>query len=442
MALARTRYARSGDMHVAYQVLGEGPDLVFVPGWISHVEACWDLPPLARFLERLASFARLILIDKRGTGLSDPLPSGGVPTLEDRMDDIRAVMDAVGSQRATLLGISEGGPLNMLFAATCPERTEALILLGSFARVAKAPDHPEGFEPEQLCRFVERTRAEWGTGTGLAELAPSLADDPAFRDGWARYQRMAASPGVAASLLALNVAIDVRDVLPAIRVPTLVLHRTGDRFVPLALGRQLAERIPGARLVELPGADHLYFAGEMDAVLDEIEEFLTGARSVADDTRVLATVLFTDIVGSTEHATRLGDARWRDLLEQHDAFTRRQLARFRGRAVKTTGDGVVAVFDGPARALRCAGALAAGVRNLGLEIRAGIHSGECEMRGDDVAGVAVHIAARVGQLAQPGEVLCTGTVRDLVAGSGLEFAPRGSRVLRGVPGEWALFAAV
>jgi pimeloyl-ACP methyl ester carboxylesterase len=439
--VATTRYARSGDVHVAYQVLGQGPDLVFVPGWVSHVEACWDFPPLARFLDRLAAFSRLILIDKRGTGMSDPLPSGRVASLEDRVDDVRAVMDAVGSARAALLGISEGGPLNMLFAATYPERTAALILFGSFARVAKAPDHPHGFDLERLERFVEEAREAWGSGFAIEQLAPSHAADTAYREGWARYQRMAASPGVAAALLALSVAIDVRHVLPAIHVPTLVLHRTGDRFVPLPLGRQLAEGIPGARLVELPGTDHLYFAGGMEQILAEIEEFLTGTRSVGEDDRMLATVLFTDIVGSTDHATRLGDARWRDLLEQHDAFTRRQLGRFRGRAVKTTGDGVVAVFDGPARALRCAAALATGVRSLGLEIRAGVHSGECEMRGDDVAGIAVHIAARVAQLAEAGEVLCTGTVRDLVAGSGLEFTPRGSQTLRGVPGEWPLWAA-
>jgi pimeloyl-ACP methyl ester carboxylesterase len=438
---AATRYARSGDVHVAYQVFGQGPDVVFLPGWVSHVEACWDFPPLARFLDRLASFCRVVHIDRRGTGLSDPLPAGVVPTLEQRIDDVRAVLDDAGIERAALLGVSEGGPLNILFAATYPERTTALVLFGTFARMTRAAGYPEGEPPERLAAFMEHVRGHWGTGVALGSLAPSLRDDTALRQAWGRYQRMAASPSMATALLALNNQVDVRHVLGAIHIPTLVLHRAGDRFVPSTLGRWIADHIQGARWVELPGADHFYVAGDVDALLDEIEEFLTGARSVSDASRVLATVMVTDIVGSTELATQLGDARWRGLLEQHDAFVRRQLARFRGREVKTTGDGFLATFDGPARALRCGAAIASGVAQLDLAVRVGVHSGECEMRGDDVAGMSVHIAARVAALAGPGEVLCTQTVKDLVVGSGLRFDARPACELRGVPGQWPLFAA-
>jgi class 3 adenylate cyclase len=436
----RTRYAKSGDVHVAYQVLGDGPDLVLLPGWISHVEACWELPALAGFLERLASFTRLILIDKRGTGLSDPLPRGQVATLEERMDDIRAVLDAVGSTRAALFGVSEGGPLNILFAATYPERTSALVLFGSFARLAADEGYPHGTERTTLHTFAAHMRDHWGTGVGLRALAPSAGDDPVARDAWGRYQRISASPSVAAALLELNADIDVRQVLPTIRVPTLVLHRH-ERFVSPELGRYVAYHVPHARFMMLPGEDHLFFHGDTDDITAEIEEFLIGTRSRAVPDRVLATVLFTDIVGSTKQAVHLGDRRWREVLTRHDALVRRQLARHRGREVKTTGDGFLAVFDGPARALRCAEAISVGVEPLGIAVRAGLHCGECEVRGDDVGGIAVHIASRVADLAGAGEVLCTGTVKDLVAGSGLSFVGRGTQKLRGIPEPWAVFSA-
>jgi len=436
-----TRYAQTGDAHVAYRMFGEGPDLVFVPGWFSHVEMAWEVPLLARFLERLASFSRVIMIDKRGTGLSDPLPAGEIPTLEQRMDDVRAVMDAVGSARAALLGVSEGGPMALLFAASFPERTAGLILLGTFARAYRSPDQPFGADADLVERYAESLKRKWGTGVGLGGLAPSLADDREMRAAWGRYQRMAVSPGAGVALLRMNAFIDVRHVLPTIRVPTLVLHRRGDQFVSVEQGRHLAARIAGARLVELEGADHLFFAGDVTPILDEIAEFVTGARTALEVDRVLATVLFTDIVDSTTRAAEVGDRAWRELLDRHDAMVRRQVERFRGRAVKSTGDGVLAVFDGPARAVRCAAAIVAGAGALGLAVRAGAHTGECEIRGDDVAGIAIHIGARVAALAAPGEVLVSSTVRDLVHGSGLTFEPRGSHQLKGVPGDWTLCAA-
>jgi pimeloyl-ACP methyl ester carboxylesterase len=439
--MAETRYAKSGDVHVAYQTFGEGPDLVFVPGWFSHVEMAWEVPPLARFLERLGSFSRVIMIDKRGTGLSDPMPRDRPPTLEQRMDDVRVVMDAVGSERAALLGISEGGPMSVLFAASFPERTAALVLFGTFARAYRTTDYPFGADADEVERFLGYLADQWGTGIGLTSLAPSLKDDASMRIAWGRYQRMAVSPGGAVALLRMNAALDVRHVLPAIRVPTLVLHRRADRFVPIAQGRHLAEHIPGARFVELDGGDHLFFAGDTDLMLAEIAELVTGARLGADPDRMLATVLFTDIVGSTERAAEVGDRAWRDLLDRHDLMARRQIARFRGRPLKSTGDGFLAVFDGPARAVRCAGAVTAGARQLGLEVRAGVHTGECELRGEDVAGIAVHIGARVAALAAPGEVLVSSTVRDLVAGSGLVFESPRTETLRGVPGQWTLCTA-
>jgi len=438
---ARTRYARNGDLHIAYQVVGDGPDLLLMPGWISHVEAGWQEPVIARFLERLASFSRLILMDKRGTGLSDPHPGGSAPSLEERMDDVRTVLDAAGSRRAYLFGISEGGPMNTLFAATYPERSAGLILLGTYARLLRDDDYPEGTDPALLEPFLERIRAGWGEGAGTTAIAPSHAHDAAFRAAFGRFQRNGASPGMAVSLLRLNAAIDVRHVLPAVRLPTLVLHRQDDRFVPATLGRHLAAHIPGARYVELPGGDHLYFAGDPTPILDAVEEFVTGRPAATEPDRVLATILLSDLVDSTRHATTLGDRRWRDLLDQHDALIRREVERARGRVVKSTGDGTLATFDGPARAVRCAQAIVAGIRTLGVETRVGLHTGECERRGDDVGGIAVHIAARVAALAGAGEVLCSGTVRDLVAGSGLDFEARGRQELRGLPGQWALFAA-
>ena len=434
----KTQYTKSGDVHIAYQVTGSGPlDLVFVPGFVSHLEYQWEYPESARFFERLASFSRLICFDKRGTGLSDRV--GGIPSLEQRMDDVRAVMDAVGSDRAALFGISEGGPMSLLFAATYPARTAALAIYGSYARRAWAADHTFGRTVEDMDRVLETIEREWGGPMGMEIWAPSMTGDERLRHWWANYLRLAASPGAAMNIMRMNMEIDVRHVLPSVRVPTLILHRTGDRLTFVEQGRYLAERIPGARLAELPGDDHMPFLNS-DQIIDEVEEFLTGTRNVAETDRVLATVLFTDIAGSTEHAATLGDRRWRDVLAGYYGTARRELARFRGREVDTAGDGLFAAFDGPARAVRCAEAISAGVRSLGIEVRAGLHTGECEMIGDKVGGIAVHIGARVASLARPGEVLVSNTVKDLVAGSGLTFTERGVHALKGVPGEWPLFA--
>jgi len=436
----KTQYTKSGDLHIAYQVTGTGPlDLVFVPGFVSHLECQWEHPWSARFFERLGSFSRLIRFDKRGTGLSDRV--GGIPTLEQRMDDVRAVMDAVGSQRAALVGISEGGPMSLLFAATYPERTSALVLYGSYARRAWAPDHEAGRTEQEWRAMIDTIEKGWGEGGGLDDLwGPSAAGDERYQQWAATYRRLAASPGAAVAVMQMNKEIDVRPILPAVRVPTLVVHRAGDRVVRTEQARYLAEHVPGARLVELPGIDHTPWVGDADAILDEIEEFLTGTRHEAEVDRVLATVLFTDIVGSTERAAALGDRKWRDLLDGYYALARRELTRFRGREVDTAGDGFFAAFDGPARGIRCAQAISAGVRPLGIEVRAGLHTGECEVIGDKVGGIAVHIGARVAGLAKPSEVLVSNTVKDLVAGSGLSFEERGAHTLKGVPGEWRLYA--
>ena len=435
---AVTRYAKSGDVHIAYQVTGNGPlDLVFVPGFVSHLEAEWSNPARSRFIERLSSFSRLIRFDKRGTGLSDRVP---IPTLEQRMDDVRAVMDAVGSERAALFGISEGGPMSLLFAATYPERTTALVIYGSYARRLWAPDHPFGRTQAEWHEVVQRLEREWGGPAAIDVWAPSMVHDERFREGWAAYLRAAASPGAAAAVMRMNGEIDVRHVLPVVRVPTLILHRTGDRVTSIDQARVMAQHIAGAKLVELPGIDHIPTVGDADVIVDEIEEFLTGVRHGPEPDRVLATVLFTDIVGATEKAASLGDRRWRDLLQGHHGLVRRELGRFRGHEIDTAGDGFLATFDGPARAIRCACAVSDGVRALGIEVRAGLHTGEVEMLGDKVSGLAVHIGARVAATAAPGEVLVSSTVKDLVAGSGLRFQDRGSHGLKGVPGEWHLFA--
>jgi pimeloyl-ACP methyl ester carboxylesterase len=437
--IPETRYAKSGDVNIAYQVVGDGPrDLVLVPGWVSNVEVFWEEPSLARFLRRLASFSRLILFDKRGTGLSDRVTD--LPTLETRMDDVRAIMDAVSSERAALLGYSEGGPMCALFAATYPTRTSALIMVGSYARRTYTPDYPWGPTVEEHQKFFETCQREWGGPVGLEARGPSVAHDERFRQWWARLLRMGASPGANLALLRMNAEVDVRHVLPAIRVPTLILHSVGDRGLDVRGSRYMVERIPGAKYVELPGMDHLPWLSDADAILGEVEEFLTGVRHGPEPDRVLATVLFTDIVGATERAAGLGDRRWRDLLESHNSLVRRELARSRGREVDTTGDGFLATFDGPARAIRCASAISDGARPLGIEIRAGLHTGECELIGNKVGGIAVHIGARVAASAAPGEVLVSSTVKDLVAGSGLRFADRGVHTLKGVPGEWRLFA--
>lgn len=436
-----TKYARSGNLHIAYQIAGEGPpDLVFVHGWISHIEHLWEEPSVARFLQRLTSFSRLILLDKRGTGLSDPVPLDKLPTLEERMDDVRAVMDAAHSERAALLGTSEAGALNLLFAATHPERTAALILLNSYARLAWGEDYPWGIRTNDAQGLLQGIEEGWGKGVAFEALVASQSDNTPMRNWWARYQRRAASPGAAVELLRRAYDTDTRSVLSSISVPTLILHRAGDPFTGPEHSRYLAAHIRGAKYVELSGVDHLFFAEDADRLLAEIQEFLTGVREGAGSERVLATVLFSDIVGSTEHAARVGDGRWRDLLDAYYGLVRRELARFRGREIDTAGDGLFATFDGPARAIRCGCAIREAVRELGITVRIGLHTGECEVMGPKVGGIAVHIGARVAAAAEPNEVLVSSTVRDLVAGSGLRFEERGVHVLKGVPGEWRLFA--
>jgi class 3 adenylate cyclase len=437
-----TRYARSGDVHIAYQVVGEGPrDLVYVPGWVSNIEVMWEDPGLSRFLERLASFSRLIVFDKRGTGLSDPVEPSALPTLEVRMDDLRAVMDAAGSERATLFGHSEGGNMSVLFAATFPERTDGLILTGSYVKRLRSDDYPWAPTWEERMAETDRIAANWADPAAVAGYyAPSRAADPAFRAWVARYLRLSASPRAAAALNHMNTLIDVTTVLDTVRVPTLLLYRLDDPDVRVEEGRYIAARIPGARLVELPGADHLFWAGDFEPMLEEIEEFVTGARSSATPERVLATVLFTDIVASTARVAAMGDAAWRDLLARHHQTVADHVKRWRGRVVKTIGDGVLAHFDGPARAIRAAVGIVDEAAGQGVEVRAGLHTGEAEIVGEDLAGIAVHIGARVAALAGPGEVLVSRTVSDLVAGSGIEFAERGEHELKGVPGRWKLYA--
>ena len=436
-----TRYARSGEYSIAYQVVGDGDlDLVYIPGFASNLEVFWEEPAYSRFLHRLASFRRLILMDRLGTGLSDRLPPNQASTYEQRMDDIGAVMDAVGSEQAALLGWSEGAPLCATFAATYPQRTTALVMYGGMPRFIRDDDYPWGVPPDEMDQFIEAIPSTWGRDEELLRLwAPSVADQPGPRRWWARYARLAASPGSATALMRMLRELDVRDILPAIRVPTLIVHRTGDTLIRVDHARHMAEHIPGARLVELPGDDHLWWFGDQDAIVDEIEEFLTGERSAPPVDRVLATVMFTDIVGSTERAAELGDGRWRELLERHEAIVRKQLERHRGREVKTTGDGFLATFDGPARAIGCARAIVDTVQPLGIEIRAGLHTGELEMMNGDVGGIAVHTGARVSARAEAGEVLVSSTVKDLVAGSEITFEDRGVHELKGV-GEWRLYA--
>ncbi|CAN5271090.1 adenylate/guanylate cyclase domain-containing protein [soil metagenome] len=441
-----TRYARSGDVNIAYQVVGDGPfDLVYVPPFASHVELAWTVPATAYFNRQLASFSRLIRFDKRGQGMSDPV--SGAATLETRMDDVRAVMDAVGSERAALLGFSEGGPMSILFTATYPERVWALMAVGSYARVLWAPDYPFGNREEDYRSYIDQVGREWGTAEHSARLAQNLApsaDDEGKR-ALATLLRQSSSPGSAAAYARMNMEIDVRHVLSAIRVPALVLNRTGDSNAVVGGSRYLAEHISGARHVQLPGSDHSITAGDPEPPLREIERFLTEvweqrAWEDAEPERVLATVLFTDIVGSTAKASELGDARWRELIQAHHGLIRRQLVRFRGTELDTAGDGFFASFDGPARAIRCASAISEGVRDLGIEVRAGLHTGECERIDHKVGGIAVNIGARVAAEANAGEVLVSSTVKDLVAGSGIEFRERGVAELKGVPGEWRLFA--
>ena len=438
---AEIRYAKSNRLFIAYRVFGQGPpDLVVAPGYMSNVEQNWEWPGYARFMERLSSFSRVIVFDRRGTGLSDRITDLG--TFDDLMDDIRAVMDDAGSEQAAVLGGAEGGPMCILYAGTFPDRTSALILSTTYARRMWASDYPWGITPELDSQIMEAYEQRWGRGPmGIRVLAPGLADDPAFRHWYIRALRFGGSPGAAMAWYRITADIDVRDILPAIRVPTLITHRTNDRAIPVEHGRYLAERIPGARYVELPGDDHFWFAGDSDAILAEIQEFLVGVRPVPEPNRVLATIMFTDIVGSTERAAAVGDRRWRDVLDSHHALVRRELERFHGREVDTAGDGFLATFDGPARAIRCGLAIREATRSIGIEVRVGIHTGEIELAGDDIRGIAVHIGARVGAMGKPGEVLVSRTVKDLVAGSGIEFEDRGTHMLKGVPGEWQIFAA-
>ncbi|HZQ04758.1 MAG TPA: adenylate/guanylate cyclase domain-containing protein [Gaiellaceae bacterium] len=427
----QTRYAKSDGVNIAYQVAGEGPpDLVYVPGWVSHVELAWELPDLARGFERLASFSRLILFDKRGTGMSDPVPPDDLPTLEQRMDDVRAVMDVVGSERAAIFGASEGGNMSMLFAAAYPERTIALATFGCTAKRVFSPDYPWAPTPEQRQRGFEEVERQWTSGLDWEDVAPSL-DRPALEE-LSRYYRRSASPGAALALMRMNTLVDVRDVLPSIQAPTVVMHRTDDRDANVEEGRYIAARIPGARFVEFAGADHSWWTQDRDAIVDEIEELVTGVRPAPEPDRVLATVVFADVVGSTERLRELGDHRWATVLERFHATVRRELERWRGTEVDSAGDGFLAVFDGPARAIRCALELRDEVRRLDLELRVGVHTGECERLGEKFAGIAVHTGARVASLARSGEVVVSSTVRDLVSGSGIAFEDRGEHELKGV----------
>ena len=439
--LPETMYACSGDVNIAYQVIGDGPlDLVFVMGWVSHLEYFWREPSFARFLLRLASFSRLILFDKRGTGLSDRVPINELPTLEQRMDDVRAVMDAVGSERAALCGVSEGGPMCSLFAATYPEKTLALVMIGTYAKRIRDDDYPWAPTPEHRQQFFEEMRDQWGGPVGLEERAPSVADDPQFREWWATYLRMGASPGAALALTQMNAQIDIRQVLPSIRVPTLVIHRAEDQCLKVEEGRYVAEKIPGAKYVELPGRDHLPFVGDQDAILDRVEEFLTGVRHPFEPDRVLATVLFTRIVKAGEHAERIGNRDWDTLIDRLRVQVRKEVEWFRGRDLDMIGDRPLAIFDGPARAIRCAGAISDYAARLGVHMRIGLHTGECDMVDGKVGGIAAEIGAQVANQAAANEVLVSSTVKDLVAGSGLAFEDRGAHSLKGVPGEWRLFA--
>lgn len=438
--LPETKYAKSGELNIAYQCIGDGPlDLVVAPGYMTHLEQNWELPDYARLHRRLASFARVILFDRRGTGLSDR--AVGLGSFEDAMDDIRAVMDAAPSERAALMGGAEGGPLCMLFAATFPARTSALILVSSYARRMWAPDYSFGIDDDMNQRIVSTIKERWGREPfGLHRLAPSRANDRRFAEWYVEAQRFGASPGTALAWHRLVTEVDVRRVLPSIHVPTLVVHRTGDKVVPVESSRFLASHIPSARYVELPGDDHFWFAGDTDGMVDEVEEFLTGMRPRLEPDRVLGTLLFTDIVGSTERAAEMGNQGWADLVQTHFQILRRELERFRGKEVETTGDGIFATFDGPARAVRCGCMLRDAVRQLGIEIRVGLHTGEYELIGTEIAGVAINIASRVMSKAGAGEVWVSSTVKDLVAGSGIQFMDRGMYGLKGIPGEWHLFA--
>ena len=438
----RIRYVRSPEGAIAYQVVGDGPlDLVFIPNWGNNLLIWREQPFIERFLNRLASFSRLIVFDKRGTGLSDPLPRDARPTFEEWIDDVRLVLDAAGSQHAALFGYGAGSPMALLFAAMHPDRTAALVVGDGYARGARAPDYPVGapveLQPRASKMFMDVVEGDLAI---LKVWAPSLEGNESFRRWYPRYFALSSSPAQFEAAMVLGWGADTRAALPAIRVPTLVIHRSDDPFIRVGHGRYLAEHIANAKYVEIPGNDHVWYATDQDAMLDEVQVFLTGARSIPEFDRVLATVLFTDIVGSTQRAADLGDRRWRELLDAHEAICRREVERYRGRFVNTTGDGILATFDGPARAIRSVAAIGEAVRGLGVDIRAGLHTGEVELRGSDVGGIGVNIAARVMSEAGPRETIVSSTVKDLVIGSGIEFEDRGSHELKGVPGDWRLYA--
>jgi class 3 adenylate cyclase len=438
---AQTNYARTNEgASIAYQCFGEGSvDLVFIPSWLTHVEAHWEEPERAKVLHRLGSFSRVILFDKRGVGMSDPISTAQLPTIEEWAQDVLTILDAVGSEHAVIVAGGPSGPMAMVFAATFPDRVSGLVLANTYARMARAADYPFGPPADIYDRFVRDQDVRWGTGGRLELFAPDLATDDGARQRWGRWERLSASPGTAQAMARFNFAVDVRAILKSIRVPTLVVHNTDNAMIRIGHGRYLAEHIPGATFAEAPGQLATAF-GLSDTQLDEIEEFATGARQVSPPDRILTTVMFTDVVSSTEQMATIGDMRWRELLDSHDALVRRQLERYRGNEIKWTGDGILATFDGPARAIRCAADICAGVRPLGIEVRAGLHTGEVDVRGTDLSGIAVHTAKRVEAHASPGEVLVSRTVVDLVAGSGIEFDSRGEHQLKGVPGTWQLFA--
>ena len=438
LTVPETRYTRCGTINIAYQVFGEGPvDLVLVPGWVSNLDMMWEEPRLASWLRQLGSFARVMLFDKRGTGLSDRVTD--TPMLEERMEDVRAVMQAVGSEQAALVGYSEGGPMCALFAATYPRMARALVMIGSYPRRSRTDGFPIGPSEAELEEFIKGIGEHWGTTYALDIRAPSMRHDQRFGAWWAKFLRMSTSPAAAEALTRANMKIDIRDILPTIRVPTLLIHATGDRTLPIAFSRYMVERIPGARLVEIDSDDHLPWLEGGDEILRAIEEFLTGSHHDVGSDRVLSTIMFTDIVGSTEILAKTGDAAWSALRGAHDEAVRGNFAAFDGREMNTTGDGFLAIFDGPARAVRCAQNICADAERVGVSVRVGLHTGECELRGDEISGLAVHIASRITDLAPAGGVLVSRTVRDLVAGSGLRFEATGSHRLKGVPEEWQLY---
>jgi pimeloyl-ACP methyl ester carboxylesterase len=436
--IPETHYARANSIHIAYQVFGGGPvDLVLVPGWVSHIDVFWDEPIAARFLLGLAEFSRVILFDKRGTGLSDRVTD--TPSLEERMDDVRSVMDEVGSRKAALAGYSEGGPMCILFAATYPERTEALITIGSFPRRQYAADYPFGIPEDKAGEFFEMVETQWGGPLDIDRRAPTLSTDQRFCNWWGRFLRASASPAAANALQRANAQIDVRAVLSSVRVPTLILHAIRDRIIPVDASRFMARQIQDAKLVEIDADDHLPFGDGAESIVSEIERFLIGKQKISKIDRVISTVMFTDIIDSTRLAEKLGDKHWRDLLDAHHKAVRQELAIYRGKEVKTTGDGFHATFDGPARAIQCAEAIHDSTHQLGLDLRIGIHTGECEIREDSLEGVAIHIAARVAGIATSGDTVVSRTVKDLVAGSGIEFKDFGTYELKGIPDEYQVF---